>query len=551
MSFLDPEGLYAKLTSGDATRIAEVGAVIADAKASLQTVADGISDGALRAAQSWRGTAAAEFVGKAKESSQAAAEVYGQLLTAESAVKGAAKAYSALRTSAEKAIAPWRELGLSDLIEAPEIAMQTVRALTAAQHTYESKLNALAATTEGGGGSGEGWDSEGNAHISGVDPKKPWTSQGLAYDGEHLLVGSYHDGDGDGHGDNPIGPGLTPSRLTYVDYETGKEAGNVYLNGDGKVGAPTHTGGVATDGEHVWVSSNEHVYVYDKAQLDAAQDSGRPVDAIDVVPTPAHSYVTYAQGRLFVGDYGNNRLYEIPVNRDGSPLPHIAGEPIETPNNVQGVVVRDDEFIFSSSDGHSGKFYRQDRTPELFDFNDREEIELTGGEPGNEDGYDSHGVEEAVEIDGDIVLAHESGAYGYQKNPGSKWDEPELTRISLDELGLDPDGALSPGDAGYETDPDSLVDAAGALDRATSRLNGTAGTVSRLQIVSHLLGEVPAAVTFSDALTRHITAAGDRLTSGAETVGGIADGLIAGADSYRRIEDGISEGLGKLGEVLP
>ncbi|WP_409492134.1 WXG100 family type VII secretion target [Amycolatopsis sp. cmx-11-12] len=545
MPFLDPEPLYAKLTSGDAAGIAEVGATIADAKASLQTVADRISDGALRAARSWRGTAAAEFVGKAKESSRAVGEVYEQLHTAESAVKDAAKAYSALRTSAETAIGPWRKLGLSDLAEAPEIAMRTVRALTVAQHAYESKLNALAATTDGG------WDDDGNAHISGVDPGQPWTSQGLAYDGENLLVGSYHDGDGDGKGDNPIGPGLTPSRLTYVDYDTGKEVGNVYLNGNGEVGAPTHTGGVATDGEHVWVSSNGYVYVYDKAELDAAQDSGVPIDAVDVVPTPAHSYVTYAQGKLFVGDYTNNRLYEVPVGKNGSPEPDKAGEPIETPNNVQGVVVRDDEFIFSSSDGHSGKFYRQDRTPELFDFNDREEIELKGGEPGNEDGYDSHGVEEAVEIDGEIVLAHESGAYGYQKNPGEKWDEPELTRISLDELGLDPDGALSPGDAGYETDPDSLVCAAGVLDGATSTVSAAAGTMSRLQLVSHLLGDVPAAATFSDALTKYTTAAGDRLTAGAETIGGIADSLVTGADTYRRVEDGISEGLDRLGKVLP
>ncbi|RSN60854.1 hypothetical protein DMH01_16465 [Amycolatopsis sp. WAC 04182] len=545
MPFLDPEPLYAKLTSGDAAGIAEVGATIADTKASLQTVADGISDGALRAARSWRGTAAAEFVGKAKASSRAVGEVYAQLNTAEAAVEGAAKAYTALRTAADAAIKPWRELGLSDLLEAPEIAMKTVRALTVAQQTYESKLTALAATTDGG------WDSDGNADISGVNPGEPWTSQGLAYDGENLLVGSYHDGDGDGKGDSPIGPGLSPSRLTYVDYETGVETGNVYLNGHGDVGAPTHTGGVATDGEHVWVSSNGYVYVYDKAELDAAQDSGKPVDAVDVVPTPAHSYVTYAQGKLFVGDYGNNRLYEIPVGPDGSPRPDEAGDPIETPNNVQGVVVRDDEFIFSSSDGHSGKFYRQDRTPEWYDFNDREEIELKGGEPGNEDGYDSHGVEEAVEIDGEIVLAHESGAYGYQKNPGSKWDEPELTRISLEELGLDPDGALSPVEAGYETDPDSLVGAAGVLDEATSTLSAAAGATSRLQLVPRLLGEVPAATTFSDALTKHISAAGDRLTAGVETVGGIADSLVTGADTYRRIEDRIRDGLDKLGSVLP
>ncbi|WP_244200063.1 WXG100 family type VII secretion target [Amycolatopsis thailandensis] len=177
MPFLDPEPLYAKLMSGDAAGIAEVGATIADAKTSLQTVADGISDGALRAARSWRGTAAAEFVGKAKQSSRTLAEVHTQLNAAEAAVKGAAKAYTALRTSADTAIGPWRKLGLTDLLEAPEIAMKTTRALTVAQQTYEGRLTALAATTDGGGS--EGWDSDGNADISGVDPGEPWTSQGL------------------------------------------------------------------------------------------------------------------------------------------------------------------------------------------------------------------------------------------------------------------------------------------------------------------------------------------------------------------------------------
>ncbi|WP_410646740.1 hypothetical protein [Amycolatopsis sp. cmx-4-54] len=127
----------------------------------------------------------------------------------------------------------------------------------------------------------------------------------------------------------------------------------------------------------------------------------------------------------------------------------------------------------------------------------------------------------------------------------------ELTRISLEELGLDPDGALSPVEAGYETDPDSLVGAAGVLDGATSTLSAAATATSRLQLASHLLGEVPAAATFSDALTKHLSATADRLTASVDTVGGIADSLVTGADTYRRIEDGIREGLENLGDVLP
>ncbi|MFI0798739.1 hypothetical protein SAMN04489729_0743 [Amycolatopsis lurida] len=82
-------------------------------------------------------------------------------------------------------------------------------------------------------------------------------------------------------------------------------------------------------------------------------------------------------------------------------------------------------------------------------------------------------------------------------------------------------------------------------------MSAAAGATSRLQLVSHLFGEVPAAATFSDALTKHISAAGDRLTVGVDTVGGIADSLVTSADTYRRIEDGIREGLDKLGSILP
>lgn len=175
--------------------------------------------------------------------------------------------------------------------------------------------------------------------------------------------------------------------------------------------------------------------------------------------------------------------------------------------------------------------------------NEREEIELSGGEEGNEDGYDSHGIEELVEIDGEVVLAHESGAYGYGHNEWNKWDEPELTRISLEELGLDPDGALSSEDAGYETDPDSLTGAASTLDEATSTLQSTARSLSGLQMVPHLLGEVPAAATFAKAATQYIGAAGDTVRSGSEAVGGIADSLVSSADAYRRMEATVSSGF--------
>lgn len=526
MAFPNPEVLHAKLTSGDAGGIGDLAASLADAKSSLQNAAHTISTGAISAVDKWTGAAATKFVTKAKESSTAAAAVYQRLHTAETAITRAATAYAALQRTADAAIKPWRNATTTDDDEKRELAMLTIRNLMRVRSTYEAQLTSAAAglsqrdTDIGGGGSG-GWDSDGNADISGVNEGEPWTSQGLAYDGENLLVTSYLDSNGNGTGDGAGGldPNeATPSRLTYVDYETGEEQKNIYLDGDGG-GPPTHSGGIATDGKHTWVSLNGYVYVYDKADLDNAKPGDPPVKAKDVVATPAHSYVSYAEGKLFVGDYTNNQLHELEVDPNtGSPGTE-AVRTVETPNNVQGVLVRDDDFVFSSSDGHNGKLYRQDRdvdghsdwwNPSDDGDNEREEIELTGGEEGNEDGYDSHGIEELVEID----------------------------------------GALSSEDAGYETDPDSLTGAASALDEATSTLQSTARSLSGLQMVPHLLGEVPAAATFAKAATQYIGAAGDTVRSGSEAVGGIAHSLVSSADAYRRMEATVSSGFSSRSTAL-
>lgn len=570
MAFHDPEQLHGKLTSGNADGIADVATALSRAKSSLQSAANTISDGALSAREGWAGKAATEFLGKARESSTAAADVYRRLQAAERAIGRAALAYAAMEKAADAAIRPWRaeQASLSD-DERRELGMIVTRNLMQVRKAYETQLGSAAVglrreTDTGGGGSG-GWDSDGNAHISGVGDEQPWTSQGLAYDGKNLLVTSYYDGNGEEEGTGEIPEGHPTSRVTYVDEATGKEQRDVYLGGKGSGEAPSHSGGIATDGEHVWIADTGQIYVYDKADLDNYQPGDPPVPAKEVVDAPdgsAASYVTYAKGKdgkpkLYVGDYGNNQLYELNVNGDGKPDRDTYPDPVQTPNNAQGVLVRDDEFIFSNSDGHDGKLVRQDRDwdgDENFwdpsEWDNRDDLDLDGDQPGNDDGYDSHGVEELVEIDGEIVLAHESGADGYGGNPGEKWDEPELTRIPLDELGLDADGALSPGDAGYDADPDTLTGAASTLDEATSTLQATASALSGLQVMPSMLGEVPAAARFAEASTRYITATGSTVQSGSDVVGDIADSLISGANTYRRLEDAASSTLQKLGDVF-
>lgn len=551
-----PEPLYRRLTSGDPEGLDSIRTAVADARTSLADAAATTSSGALAAIRDWRGRSARSFAEKAQSSCATVWQRSRRLADVEAALAHAEVAYIVMARTAGATMGPWRNAQHLDDDLRDRLAAQTINALKSVRNSYDAQLGSAVSRLQGR----DGWDSDGNADISGVNEGEPWTSQGLTYDGKNLLVTSYHDGDGDGHGDvDGLGEGQTQSRLTYVDHETGEEQGNVYLEDMprpggppaqlGAPGPPSHSGGVATDGENVWVSSNGNVYIYDKSKLDRAanQSDPQPVQAENVVPVKAHSYVTYAEGKLFLGNYYENELYEYSVDDSGNPVD--PKDPIPTPDNSQGVLVREDEFVFSSSNKLDGNLVTQDRDAIIPGLS-RREIDLSGGDPGNEDGYDSHGNEELVEVDGEIIIAHESGAFGYGHNENSKDDEPELTRTPLEELGLDPDGALSAEEAGHEVSPSSLTTAARDFDAAASTLNGAARTLSGLQVVGHMLGKVPSAERFATAVTAHLTAAGQAVRGAAEDSADAAEGLVRSADSYRRVEDAARAAGERLGGLF-
>jgi hypothetical protein len=234
-------------------------------------------------------------------------------------------------------------------------------------------------------------------------------------------------------------------------------------------------------------------------------------------------------------------LYGYDVAGDGS-VDTANPEVHQTPTNVQGAVVRDGEFVFAQSGGKdSSSLIVQQRDWQL-DPEDPLGSWLSFSEE-HELGETRHGVEEIEEVGGDIVVLHESNADKYlaeEDEEGLGDDEAhqdhhgdDITRLSLEELGLAPDGA---GD-GYVTDPDSLRRAAGPLDDSAATLRREAGAVSGLQLVAHVLGEVPAAATFSAAATRFITESGQRLDAGADAVHELSGSLVASADTYQRLDD--------------
>jgi hypothetical protein len=62
--------------------------------------------------------------------------------------------------------------------------------------------------------------------------------------------------------------------------------------------------------------------------------------------------------------------------------------------------------------------------------------------------------------------------------------------------------------------------------------------VSGLQLVARVLGEVPAAETFSAAATRYIAESGERIDDSAEAVHELSGSLVASADTYQRMDEG-------------
>jgi hypothetical protein len=136
--------------------------------------------------------------------------------------------------------------------------------------------------------------------------------------------------------------------------------------------APDKGGGVATDGEFVYLADTQGVYVYKRSDIMAAS-AGETVPAVSFQPTPDDaSYITVKDGYAYVGqfgvrpggigdkDYGNDpSLTRYEIDDDGSfDLEHPTG-PIATPYYAQGVAVTEKGLLFTTSysnkDGESPK----------------------------------------------------------------------------------------------------------------------------------------------------------------------------------------------------
>ncbi|SDH48240.1 hypothetical protein SAMN05192558_102124 [Actinokineospora alba] len=543
MVFQDPESLYGRLTSGDAGRIAEVGDLLRDAMRSIKASTSTIETGAGVAGSGWHGKAADAFAARATRLGGVTTLAHRRLGVIADALTGAADAYRQLVDAADAAIRRWRASAPTDEAARQQLAADVNRSMDRARADYEAKLTGVASAV--GDGTVDG------PKIPHVGLGSPWIPQGMAYrkDKDQLLAAYYN-------GDDDLEEGESKSRLSMINQTTGDEDKYVDLRGMTPDDAPNHVGGVATHGDNVWVTSSagddSYIYRYSASDLDAAAN-GESVPAREVLKVEASSYATFADGRLWVGDFTEDKnepgkLYSYPVNSCGS-LPYDVDEngtkivrpdpsPVETPGQVQGVVVRPDEIIYSQSWGRKNDSHLLTQNRENGEIVNSYELPNM-----------SQGI---VEVDGQIITQYESGAGKYLPpailsvfgaaglGAALALFDPrdEMTRTDLDDLGA--------GGDGYETDAESLRSAAGSFDDATDALTGAANIVAGVQLVPHLLGDVPAAVEFSTTITRLVTDVGTDLREGVEVVAATADGLLATAKSYTGLEDTLRRGFSGL-----
>jgi hypothetical protein len=292
------------------------------------------------------------------------------------------------------------------------LAVVLVGALPATAPAIVDRFGCLIRTVTGSGDCGATSGSSDAAPLPAFGDGPPivhigdgsdWVPQGLGYDPatDRLLTTYYSSPDGDPDRDAGI-------LLSIQDRATGNEVLSAVLAG------PDHGGGVAIDGDHVWVTSSDgYVYLYSLADIQAA--NGATVQPQTRFAVPASAYLTVHGGRLYVGSFDEEdpgSVYSVPLGADGQP----SGPPVfETtaPPRSQGLAVTDDGFVFSTSWGRKNP-------SELISISRSGEVRRLQA-PNMSEGI--------VIVDGRLYVVYESGASAYQYDGNDPGDHITITPL--------------------------------------------------------------------------------------------------------------------------
>ncbi|GAB3086684.1 hypothetical protein [Nocardioides zeae] len=548
---LDPDLLHRRATTGDPAALrGYVEAIRAEC-----TRLDGAREetATVAAIPGWTGMAAAHYAARAGGLVDGISTMRNVLGPAAGGMEAAAGSVETAVEAADAAIVPWRERGADPGGLEQLLAFAVSARLVGITSDHDARLAAVAAVLGGDGDEVDidALDSDTREWVergldrtdawlagngSGLGPLIPntaatgddrgWIPQGLGYSGATgLLLQSYYAKDGG-------------SYLALVDEAGGTEVNELRL-GDEDGEAPGHVGGVTVDDEAglVHVSSGGSVHTY---SLQVLQDAppGTRVDAVRSSRVAAASYTAFADGLLYVGSHDKNVLHVYRPDGNGGWTPQLdgSGDPvtIDTPDDVQGVVVRDGELVFSTSYG------RQNESALVVQDRDTGERSEPYPLPNMSQGI--------VEVDGQIVTTYESGAeefddagtgafgwlWGVPDDDGL-WASPHMTRTPLSELGLSADEVA--------VEPQSLVTAAARLGGVADTLRSVASAVAGVRTAAVQLGDVPSAGTASTRTNEVLERCVSLLQAGARATDEVAAGLEAVSSDLTGTDQGVATHL--------
>lgn len=248
------------------------------------------------------------------------------------------------------------------------------------------------------------------------DEDHGWIPQGLAYspEAELLLQGYYGDKLG--------------SALALIDKPSGELISAVYLGGPkGSVSGPVNAGGVAVIGDEVFVcreGNPPRLYRYSLAQIINAEPLSTVSTVSPLVALAAGSYLAATKDLLYVGSHANNRIYKYIRKDDSWQIKTPIG--VRTPVGTQGVVVREEEYVFSVSRGPT-------KRSQLV-VQDRVTIRPRAVQ------WLPNLAEGIAEVGDEFFVTYQSGARPYSRGSakGQAWPSAHMTRTPLAKLGLEP-----------------------------------------------------------------------------------------------------------------
>ncbi|MBM0126677.1 hypothetical protein [Pimelobacter simplex] len=518
----DPEETFAKLVAGEPSRIREISAAIGAQDPTVIAALDHVTTGI--GSTRWTGGLASAPAALASRTVYVDGTLVAwRLHRASSVLDDVAGDVVDLEDWARKGIRVWRQRD-PNLTTADEDTLRASVNLYLALYSFFAGARMRAAAVELTtfdaevlewlrGGAGKDFDL-GVKYGGHRAPRIPdaaangddngWTPQGLAHDGDgHFVTTSYRTDPGDpDNADDDV----DDSQLSVIDDRTGEVVNQVRLHGPGGTTGPQHAGGVAVNGDRVFVVGGQKLYEYSMAQIRRAGPGGdvRPVTTpLDVGNET--SYVTVANGSLYLGNWSGSEVTSYPL--DGSGRPDLSdGTTYDTPEGTNGIVVLPNgSHVYSVNHGRGkpGELVVDD-DPRAGELDEDRTLEI-GNLP-----------EELAIVDGEVVVATEAGADDYapwdrdgrdgagddgvNDTGGSEGTDAEDFWAQTHLRGI-PLGAVDgPGADGYYVEPITLAEGAKELWLTSDGLSDARTALLGIHLPATVLPEVAGADQLSTAV---------------------------------------------------